>query len=162
MDLPDRPGALVVETHNGPFQVEIMAAGRRLVADQPVSAGGMGMGPTPFDLLAASLGACTSMTVRLFANRHQLPLEKMRVEVTYSPAAELSEVDFERTIELTGRLSPDQERVLLEVAERCPVLKTLGAVEVRTRCGVIGDPEKVAAQAKIAHMIAMEQALRAS
>jgi putative redox protein len=162
MDLPERPGALVVENHNGPFQVEIMAAGRRLVADQPVKAGGMGMGPTPFDLLAASLGACTSMTIRLFANRHQLPLQKVRVEVTYSPAAEVSEVDFERTIEFTGCLSPEQERELLEVSERCPVLKTLGAIEVRTRCGPIGDPAKAAAQAKMDHMIAMEQALRAS
>ena len=160
-DFPE--GVLVSETRNGPFQTEVMAAGRRLVVDQPVSAGGMGMGPDPFDLLAAALGACTAMTLRLYALQRQLPLESIRVAVTVGRAADTGQVQFERLVELEGDLAAGHRSDLLAAAERSPVGQSLQVSStVATRLGPIGDAELAAQRVATAHMIAMEQALRAS
>jgi putative redox protein len=160
-DFPE--GVLVSETRNGPFQTEVLAAGRRLVIDQPVSAGGMGMGPDPFDLLAAALGACTAMTVRLHALQRQWSLESIRVAVTVGLAAETRQVQFERLVELEGNLTDDHRADLLAAAERSPVGQALQVRStVSTRLGPIGSPELAARRVSTAHMIAMEQALRAS
>lgn len=84
----DNPGAVTVtETGLGQFQVEVVAGGAAFLADEPVEAGGMGSGPNPYDLLCAALGACTTMTLRLYAGRKRWPLEHTTVRVLHSHGA---------------------------------------------------------------------------
>src|ERR1700749_2425008 len=94
------------ETLNGPYQTEVMAASRRLLLDQPVKVGGMGMGPDPFYYLAAALGAFTSMTLRMYADARRWPLHRIRVAVTQNISAGTGRAAFERTIALEGDLTP--------------------------------------------------------
>lgn len=126
---------VTARTGKSGFRTEIMVNGHHLVADEPVEAGGANAGPTPYDLLAASLGACTCMTLRLYANRKKLPLDAAVVKVTHSKIHvedcqdcedPKSRIDYiEREIELQGDLDrPTRER-MLEIAGRCPVHKTL-------------------------------------
>ena len=113
-----------------------------LVADEPESFGGTGRGPTPYGLVSAGLGACTSMTIRMYARRKKWPLAHVAVDVehakTHAPDAEAedatSKIDvFRRRIRLEGDLSEDQRRKLLEIANRCPVHRTLeSSVRVET------------------------------
>jgi uncharacterized OsmC-like protein/alpha/beta superfamily hydrolase len=138
---------VVAETTQGPFLNHVVAGQHRFLADEPVSIGGFDAGPAPYDLLAAALGACTSMTLRMYADRKQLPLDRVTVEVGHGKvhAADCSEcvdgrtgqVDrFERTIHLEGALDDDQRRRLLEIANKCPVHRTLEASSViATRLG---------------------------
>ena len=115
-----------------------------LRADEPVEAGGTDAGPTPYDLLAAALGTCTSMTLGYFARAHHYPLETVTVQVRHSRvhAADCASCEskegridrFDRDIEVTGPLSEDQRRELLRIADRCPVHRTLmSEIEIRTR-----------------------------
>jgi len=115
-----------------------------LVADEPLAAGGTDQGPTPFDLLVAALGACTSMTLRMYADRKQWPLEAATVRLKHAKihAADCETCEtregmldrIEREIELEGPLDSDQKQRLLQIADRCPVHKTLtSAVEIKTR-----------------------------
>lgn len=137
---------LVEETGVGAYQVEVFAGGGRLVADEPPEVGGLGSGPTPFDLLCAALGACTAMTLRFFSQRKQWPLEGVRVSVGRLRSRSPTELDvLTRSIELLGPLTPEQRARLLEVAERCPVSRTLsqGAVirtEIREPAAAPGGP----------------------
>jgi putative redox protein len=117
------------------FKQEIVAGKHRLLADEPVSAGGGDAGPDPYDYLLASLGVCTSMTVGLYARRKQFPLENITVSLRHSRIyAEdceecetkdgmLDRIDVE--IELTGSLSEAQHAKLMEIAAKCPVHRTL-------------------------------------
>jgi len=118
-------GVEVRETGAGGYQVEIRAGGSRFFADEPVAAGGLGSGPTPYDLLGSALGACTAMTVRLYAQRKGWPLESVLVRVVHRPDGLQAKDRFAREIRLEGDLSLDQRRRLLEIAERCPVHRTL-------------------------------------
>jgi putative redox protein len=120
-------GAVVVEdTGEGDFQVEVRAPGVHFLADEPVEAGGLGSGPTPYDLLSAGLGACTVMTLRLYARHKAWSLRGVRVRVGHAKRSTDSPPDaFVRTVELDGELDADQRRRLLEIAERCPVHRTL-------------------------------------
>lgn len=118
-------GVEVHETHAGGFQVEIRAGGAQFVSDEPHAAGGLGSGPTPYDLLSAALGACTTMTVRLYAQRKGWPLKDVFVRVIHRRDGVQSKDRFAREIRLEGDLSFDQRRRLLEIAERCPVHQTL-------------------------------------
>ncbi len=78
------PGLVIVrETRRGTFDQEIIAGKHRLVADEPVDAGGQDSGPGPYDLLLASLGACTSMTIRLYADRKKIPLQRVEVRLRH-------------------------------------------------------------------------------
>lgn len=137
---------LVEETGVGVFQVEVFAGGGRLLADEPPEVGGLGSGPTPFDLLCAALGTCTAMTLRFFSRRNQWPLEAVRVSVGRLRSRSPTERDvLTRSIELLGPLTPEQRARLLEVAERCPVSRTLsqGAVirtELRAPAAAAGGP----------------------
>ena len=126
------------------FVTEIDAGGHPLVADEPVALGGCDQGPSPYQLLNAALGACTAMTLRMYAERKQLPLEGVRVRLAHAKVhakdcadcpQDTSRVDvIEREIELDGDLDDAQRLRLLEIADRCPVHRTLHeAVVVRSR-----------------------------
>ncbi|MFO0601104.1 MAG: OsmC family protein [Myxococcaceae bacterium] len=128
----------MVEVSGGPSGLaqEVVVGAHRLVADEPISVvGGTDKGPAPYDLLLAALGACTSMTIRLYADRRQWPLEGVVVRLRHSRihAADCEGCEtregkldrIEREIELRGPLADEQRARLLEIAERCPVHKTL-------------------------------------
>ena len=116
----------VAETGEGAFQVEVSAGGVRFLADEPPEVGGLGSGPTPYDLLSAGLGACTAMTLRMYARGKQLPLDRVTVHTGHSRqrTGEPSDL-FTRRLHLEGDLSDEQRQRLLEIAERCPVHRTL-------------------------------------
>ena len=132
------------ETRAGKFQQEISVGPHRLLADEPTSAGGDDSGPSPYDLLTAALGACTAMTLRLYADRKQLPLDRVRVTLRHNKihASDCAECEtkegridrIERVIELDGPLDEAAREKLLEIADKCPVHRTLqGEVLVPTR-----------------------------
>jgi uncharacterized OsmC-like protein/alpha-beta hydrolase superfamily lysophospholipase len=137
------PGVVVRETNAGRFQQEIRVGAHRLVADEPVEVGGLDSGPGPYDLVLAGLGACTSMTLRLYAERKALPLARVTVRLTHAKihaadceACETEEgmIDrIDRTITLDGELDEPQRARLLEIADKCPVHRTLTSeIEIRT------------------------------
>jgi putative redox protein len=118
--------AIVVdETGVGPFQVEVRAGSATFLMDEPVEVGGQGTGPNPYDLLSSALGACTLMTIRLYARRKAWPLERVRLKVTHSRASLDASDHFEREIELIGDLDETQRAKLMDIAMRCPVHLTL-------------------------------------
>ncbi len=124
--------------------------GHALVADEPVDEGGGDLGPTPYQLLSAALGACTAMTLQIYARRKEYPLHEVAVEVEHSrthaqdckecedPKVGLIE-NLHRRIVLRGPLSDEQRDDLLRVAQRCPVHKTLrSGPEVHDSVEVVG------------------------
>jgi uncharacterized OsmC-like protein/fermentation-respiration switch protein FrsA (DUF1100 family) len=116
----------VEETGAGKFQVQVSVHGSRFFADEPADVGGMGSGPSPYELVAAGLGACTSMTLRLYAERKGWPLERTRVAVRHDKLAGQTPPDvFDRKIALDGPLDADQTARLMEIADKCPVHRTL-------------------------------------
>jgi len=134
---------LVRETGGGKFQQEILAGPHRFLADEPVKAGGLDSGPGPYDLLLAALGACTSMTLRLYADLKKLPLERVSVRLMHNRIhaedclnCETKEgtVDrIDRNIAMEGPLEAEQRKRLLEIADKCPVHRTLKSeIEIRT------------------------------
>ena len=130
---------IVTETGAGGYTRQIAAGRHRLVADEP-SPVGDDTGPTPYDLVLAGLGACTSMTVRMYADRKRWPLEKVQVTLRHSRIHAKDCATCETTngyidqidcdVELTGDLDDTQRQRLLHIAERCPVHQTLTS-EVR-------------------------------
>jgi putative redox protein len=134
---------VMVRTGKRGFQTEVIAGGHRLLADEPVSLGGADTGPNPYDYLVASLGACTSMTLRMYADRKEWPLDAATVRLRHKKVhaedcrdceTKTGTVDvIEREIELDGDLDQEQRRRLLEIADRCPVHRTLHSrIEVIT------------------------------
>lgn len=125
----------VIVSSVGFLKQEITAGNHRLVADEPIEAGGSDEGPDPYSLLLAALGACTSMTLQLYARRKNWPLERVEVRLSHSRIhaedcedcqtreGRLSRI--ERRIALTGPLSGVQKTRLLEIAQHCPVHRTL-------------------------------------
>ena len=141
-DAPDGT-VLVRETRRGTFQQEIVAGRHRLLADEPVKDGGLDSGPGPYDLLLAALGACTSMTVRLYADHKQIPLLRTHVRLRHEKiyAADCAECEtkegkidhIDRLITFEGDLSAEQRVRLIEIADKCPVHRTLKSeVDIRT------------------------------
>ncbi|MCK8602087.1 bifunctional alpha/beta hydrolase/OsmC family protein [Desulfoferrobacter suflitae] len=133
-DLADN--RIVVRTGRKGYQTEIQVNEHSLIADEPLAVGGANTGPTPYGLLVAALGACTSMTLRMYADRKQWPLEAIVVRLKHEKihASDCQQCDFQkdgkidrvqREIELMGELSPEQRRKLLEIADKCPVHRTL-------------------------------------
>ncbi len=134
---------IVARIGNTGFRTEIMANGLSLIADEPVSVGGTNMGPTPYDYLVAGLGACTAMTLRMYADRKKWPLEEVVVSLSHKKIhakdCEACETDqamldwIERELELMGPLDVSQTQRLLEIADRCPVHRTLESeVKIQT------------------------------
>ncbi len=125
----------IVRTGRFGYQTEINANGHRFMADEPIAVGGADTGPTPYDLLTAALGACTSMTLRMYADRRSLPLEAVVVRLKHRKVhmADCQDCEkdgrkidtIDREIELAGPLEEDQKKRLLEIADRCPVHRTL-------------------------------------
>jgi putative redox protein len=116
---------LVAETRLGRLQVTARTAHSAFLVDEPRAVGGLGSGPDPYELLAAALGACTAMTLRLYAERKGLPLERVQVCIRHKRASLDAHDRFERTITLEGPLDEEQRAKLLTIAERCPVHRTL-------------------------------------
>lgn len=121
-------GVVVVsESGKGRYQQEVHIGQHRLLADEPASMGGDDSGPAPFDFLLTALGACTAMTLRMYAERKELPLQRVSVSLRH----EKVDVDgvrrdrVERRISLEGDLTPAERQRLLEIAEKCPVHRTL-------------------------------------
>jgi putative redox protein len=125
MSNADSETVTVSETGLGRYQVEARAGGSAFLVDEPQSAGGLGSGPNPYDLLAAALGACTTMTVRLYANRKGWPLRRVQTSVRHSRDGLNARDRFELDIALDGELTAEQRARVLEIAERCPVHLTL-------------------------------------
>jgi putative redox protein len=124
----DHGGAVaVVRDHGrGRPDVDIEVGGARFTGDEPVARGGTGLGPAPHDLLSAALAECTTLTLRLYADRKGWPLETIEASVSHEVQPEATPRDvFHRTLRLTGPLDADQRARLLEIAERCPVHRTL-------------------------------------
>jgi putative redox protein len=137
-------GVVEVRGGNAGYLQQIVAGPHRFVADEPKRVGGTDLGPTPYDLLLAGLGACTSMTLRMYADRKDWPLEQVDVRLKHDRVhardcedCESSEgrVDvIERVVRIEGDLDPAQRARLLEIADRCPVHRTLeNEIKIRTR-----------------------------
>ena len=137
------PDVVVRGTADG-FRQDVVVGKHSLVADEPVSAGGGDAGPNPYDYLLTALGVCTSMTVGLYARRKQFPLENITVSLRHSriyandceecetKEGMLDRIDVE--VELTGPLSAEQRAKLMEIAEKCPVHRTLTSeINIRLR-----------------------------
>ncbi|MEM7037439.1 MAG: bifunctional alpha/beta hydrolase/OsmC family protein, partial [Bacteroidota bacterium] len=137
---------VVVRTDPKGFFTEIRAGNHHLVADEPVKVGGTDLGPTPYDLLVAALGACTTMTLRMYADFKKLPVTNIMVHMQHEKVhAEDSDLDVNgdapkgkidqivRELEIEGDLTEKQMQRMLQIADRCPVHKTLhGTIDVKT------------------------------
>ena len=122
----ERGEVVVEETGIGDFQVEVHAGTTHFLADEPAGVGGLGSGPTPYDLLCAGLGACTAMTLRMYARQKRWPLKRVRVCVghTRDTSQPLPDV-FVREIAIEGDLDATQRARLIAIAQRCPVHQSL-------------------------------------
>lgn len=131
---------VVAETTQGAFLNHVVVGHHRLLADEPESVGGFDAAPSPYDFLATALGACTSMTLRMYADRKDLPLDRVTVEVTHdkvhatdvatgtadTPPAAGGKIDrFTRRLTIEGDLDDTTRERLREIADRCPVHRTL-------------------------------------
>ncbi len=121
----DTEVTVIRETHQGKYQVEAKAGGAVFLIDEPVAAGGLGSGPNPYNLLSAALGACTTMTIRLYAERKGWPLTDVHTAVRHSRARLQARDTFELDIALDGALDDTQRARLMEIADHCPVHLTL-------------------------------------
>jgi uncharacterized OsmC-like protein len=149
--LADRPGldvepgwVRVVESGEGKFTQHLLDGRHRLVADEPVEAGGNDRGPDPYELLLMALGACTAMTVRLYVDRKKWPLTRIAVRLQHGRiyARDCADCEtkegridqIERVIELEGPLDAEHKQRILEIADKCPVHRTLTSeVKIRSR-----------------------------
>ncbi|WP_447756464.1 bifunctional alpha/beta hydrolase/OsmC family protein [Sphingopyxis fribergensis] len=123
---PDGGGVLAEETGGGRFQLAMRSGVHSFFADEPVSQGGLDTGLAPYELVSAGLAACTTMTMRLYAERKGYNLAKARTIVTHDKRSDQKPDDiFTRTIELEGELSDEEREKILAIAERCPVDLTL-------------------------------------
>jgi putative redox protein len=137
-------GDVVVRGDASAFAQEIVVGPHRLTADEPIEVGGKDTGPGPYDLLLAALGSCTSMTISLYARTKKWPLESVTVNLRHSKVhatdcrdceTKEGKVDrIEREIHFEGQLDPGQKDRLLQIADKCPVHRTLKAeIDIQTK-----------------------------
>jgi putative redox protein len=135
---------VVRETRASKFQQTVTSGPHQSLADEPVAAGGADTGPGPYDLLLSALGACTSMTMRMYADRKSLPVERITVTLKHNKihAEDCAECEtreglidqIDRVIAIEGALDTDQHKRLMEIADKCPVHRTLTSeVRILTR-----------------------------
>jgi uncharacterized OsmC-like protein len=146
-ELPSQePRSVVVSGPATGFRTDVEVGGHHLVVDEPIAVGGADAGPTPYEMLLAGLGACTVMTLRIYADRRKWPLERARVTLQHRKVHAQDCVDcdtrdakmdvIDRIIFLEGQLNEEQRAKLIEIAERCPVHQTLkGKIQLNTRFG---------------------------
>lgn len=138
------PGSVIVRERDKKFTREILAGHHHLISDEPVAMGGADLGLNPYELLLAALGSCTSMTLRMYANHKQIDLQDIQVKLHHTRihaedcAACEAQAPFidriTRSIQLTGDLNDQQRTRLLEIANQCPVHKTLrNQIDIKTR-----------------------------
>ena len=138
------PVHVIVHGTAAGFAQEVKIGAHELYTDEPVSYGGTDTGPTPYDLLLAALGSCTSMTIGFYARKRQWPLEKITVSLRHSKihAIDCEECEtkegridrIELDIQLTGSLTDEQRTKLIEIAGKCPVHQTLTSeINIKTR-----------------------------
>jgi uncharacterized OsmC-like protein len=130
-----RDTVVVTESEAAPYGQRIAAGGHQLTSDEPATVGGADSGPTPYDLLLSSLGACTSITVRMYAERKGWPLRRVTVRLRHRRIhardcedceTETGYLDhIERELQFDGELTEEQRARLLDIAERCPVHRLL-------------------------------------
>jgi uncharacterized OsmC-like protein len=135
---------VIVSGDASAFAQEIAVGSHRLTADEPIELGGKNTGPSPYDLLLAALGSCTSMTVSWYARTKKWPLESVTVNLRHSKIHAVDcrdcetkegKIDrIERDIHFVGKLDPEQRKKLLEIADKCPVHRTLRSeINIQTK-----------------------------
>lgn len=116
------------------YRMEVRTATLKLIADEPAESGGTGQGFNAHQLLAASLGACTNATLRMYADRKEWPLEAIDTEVSITHGESFDITEIKRSIRLTGDLDQTQRTRLMEIADRCPIHRTLsGTISIGTK-----------------------------
>ena len=139
-------GEAFAHSDNTGFRTAMNIGGHALVVDEPVAVGGTDAGPSPYGLVSAALASCTAMTLHMYARRKELAVTDIRVVVRHRKVHEQDCEDctdpgaridhLERVIWLDGALEPAQRERMLEIADRCPVHRTLeGGVRIETRLG---------------------------
>ena len=119
------------------YKTELIASGHRVIADEPEELGGTNLGPAPGEFLMIALASCSAITLRMYADRKKWNVEKIKVEVTYEKAE--YKTIFKREISFEGVLDEEQRKRMLEIANSCPVHKTLtNPIEIETTLSVNG------------------------
>lgn len=113
------------------FRTEIISGAKQVVADEPEELGGTNEGPAPGEFLLISLASCTAITIRMYADRKKWPVEKITVEVDFEKID--NKTVFKRELQLEGEITEEQRTRLLQIANACPVHKTLtNPIEIQT------------------------------
>jgi putative redox protein len=142
--VPEASPHVIVRGSAAGFAQQIQAGTHQLLADEPIESGGADTGLSPYDLLLAALGSCTSMTIGLYARRKNWPLQEVVVSLWHSKihAADCAECEtregkidrIDREIQLVGSLTSEQRSKLMEIADKCPVHRTLTSeINIRTK-----------------------------
>lgn len=146
-------------TGRGLFETSLAMPGGNIIADEPVDVGGGGAGPTPYELLSAALAACTAMTMRLYAERRGWTLPPFSVTVAHTvvPGGPRRDL-FDRRLVFEAPLDPEQSAKMLEIADKCPVHRSLErGAEIVTDFAVPPAPDPAALASPAGHEQAMEE-----
>lgn len=116
----------ITELDQSTYKTKVYAGGHFIYADEPIELGGTDEGLTPGALLLASLGSCTAITIRMYANRKEIPLTHIKIELSICPEDEMDKgTTITRKVELSGNLNDQQRQRLMQIADKCPIHKLL-------------------------------------